>query len=202
MAEWSALLSLVLTSLAIMGSPGPSTISLTAVSASFGVARAVPYLLGLILGTAAVLLIVATGLTAALLSLPLLAPVLIGASLGYIVYLAYRIATAPPLAELSAAEDAPSLAGGLVLGIANPKAYVAIATVFAANHLATDALSDAVEKVVLLVGMIVMIHLAWLVGGALIAAMLRDPLQSRILNLVLAVALVVFSAIALIPHGA
>jgi threonine/homoserine/homoserine lactone efflux protein len=39
MPEWSALLSLVLTSLAIMGSPGPSTISLTAVSASFGVAR-------------------------------------------------------------------------------------------------------------------------------------------------------------------
>jgi threonine/homoserine/homoserine lactone efflux protein len=68
-----------------------------------------------------------------------------------------------------------------------PKAYVAIATVFAANHLANDALGDAVEKVVLLVGMIVMIHLAWLVAGALIAAMLRDPLQSRIVNLVLAV---------------
>lgn len=201
MPDWDAALTLVLTSLAIMGSPGPSTVSLTAVTASFGARRAVPYLVGLILGTVGVLIIVATGLTAALLSVPYLAPVLIGASLLYIVYLAYRIATAPPLAESHAAENAPSLGGGFVLGVANPKAYVAIAAVFAAGRLANEPVPDAVAKLAVLAVMIVVIHLGWLVAGAAIAAALRDPVKSRVVNIVLAVALVVFSAAALLPHG-
>ena len=201
MPEGTAVLTLVLAALAIMGSPGPSTISLTAVAASFGARRVVPYLIGLILGTVAVLLIVATGITTALLSLPLLSPVLIGASLVYIAYLAFRIATAPPLGEPATSAAAPSLAGGIALGVANPKAYVAIGAVFAANRLATDPMGDAVAKLVILAGMIAVIHLVWLAAGALIAGSLRDPVTSRIVNVTLKVALVAFSALALLPHG-
>src|SRR5690349_11101449 len=86
----SGLLTLVLTSTALMGSPGPSTISATAVGAAFGLRRAIGYVLGLILGTCAVLLAVASGLFALLLSVPVLAPVLTVASAAYIVFLAVR----------------------------------------------------------------------------------------------------------------
>jgi hypothetical protein len=146
MPTLESLTALTLASLAVMGSPGPATISVTAVGGTFGVKRALPYLAGLILGTTTVLLIVAAGLTTVLLSLPFLAPVLVAGSLVYVLDLAYRIATAPPLAEIHPAAVAPPLWGGLALGIANPKAYFAIAAVFAANRLAADPPLDAIEK--------------------------------------------------------
>src|SRR5262249_19028932 len=106
MSDWGALTALILASIAVMGSPGPSTISTTAVAASFGVRKAVSYVAGLALGTIGVLLIVATGLTTLLLSLPLLAPTLLIAAFLYVVYLAWQIATAPPLDEIDAAAKA------------------------------------------------------------------------------------------------
>src|SRR6266481_3881077 len=94
-----AFVPLILASLVVMGSPGPSTMSVTAVGAAFGFRRSLAYLTGLILGTTAVLVAVAAGVVAMLMSLPRLAPVLVAASAAYIVYLAIKIATAPPLAR-------------------------------------------------------------------------------------------------------
>ncbi len=72
--------ALLLASAALMGSPGPSTISVTAVGAAFGLRRSLGYALGLILGTCLVLLVVATGVFAVLVSVPSLAPALTAAS--------------------------------------------------------------------------------------------------------------------------
>src|SRR5688500_973299 len=104
------LLSLIVASLIVMGSPGPSTISITAVGAAFGLRRSLGYLSGLVVGTIAVLLAVATGVVAVLLAVPRLAPVLLVISAVYILYLAYQIATAPPLSKRAAAAAAPSFA--------------------------------------------------------------------------------------------
>src|SRR5919201_5370868 len=94
--RWDALGTLLLTSLAIMGSPGPATISLTAAGSAYGVRRSAGYLTGIVAGTTAVLIAVATGITAALLAVPALRTALIAASAAYILWLAYHIATAPP----------------------------------------------------------------------------------------------------------
>jgi len=201
MRDWHPVLSLVLTALAVMGSPGPATISITAVGGAFGVRRSLPYLLGLILGTTGVLLAVAAGLTALLLSLPFVGPVLVGASIAYVLYLAFRIATAPPLAEADPTVEPPSLWGGLILGVANPKAYVAIAAVFAASRIAADPTVDAIQKIAVLTVLIVAIHVAWLLAGATFARLLRHPIASRIVNLALAAALVLFSLLALLHAG-
>ncbi|HET8728682.1 MAG TPA: LysE family translocator, partial [Alphaproteobacteria bacterium] len=80
------LVALVSASLVVMGSPGPATISVTAVGGAFGFRRSLPYLAGIVLGTGAVLLVVAAGLASILLSQPRLAPVLIGLSAAYILY--------------------------------------------------------------------------------------------------------------------
>jgi hypothetical protein len=50
--------------------------------------------------------------TGLLLALPGAAPVLIAASSAYILYLAYRIASAPPLSALGVNAKAPSFSGG------------------------------------------------------------------------------------------
>jgi threonine/homoserine/homoserine lactone efflux protein len=195
---WGGAGALLLTSLAIMGSPGPATISLVAAGSMHGVRRSLAYLAGIVAGTAAVLLAVATGITAALLAVPALEPALLAASAGYILWLAYHIATAPPLARREPRAGAPSLAGGALLGVANPKAWVAIAAVFASAHLADGAAADAGVKVALLAGMIVAINAAWLVAGASLAPLLRDARRARVVNGALALALVGATALAVV----
>jgi threonine/homoserine/homoserine lactone efflux protein len=197
---WQPLATLILASLVVMGSPGPSTMSVTAVGAAFGFRRSLPYLSGIVLGTIAVLLAVATGTVAVLLAVPRIAPILVGVSAVYILYLAFRIATAPPLSRHSDDRAAPSFAGGFLLAVANPKAYVAIAAVFAGTRLTGEAGAlDAGLKVTVLGLMIVVIHLGWLLAGAALSRVLSDPVRSRIANLAFAAVLVATTALAFLP---
>jgi threonine/homoserine/homoserine lactone efflux protein len=188
--RWDALGTLLVTSLAIMGTPGPATISLTAAGSAYGVRRSLTYLAGIIAGTTVVLLAVATGITAALLAVPAVRPVLIAAGAAYIVWLAYHIATAPPLAAQAEGSAAPGLAGGALLGVANPKAWVAIAAVFASARLAGGAALDAAAKTAVLTVMIVVINSTWLAAGASLAPLLRDARRARWINGALAAVLV------------
>jgi threonine/homoserine/homoserine lactone efflux protein len=182
-------LRLVLTSLAIMGSPGPATISLVAAGSSCGVRRALPYLLGIVAGTTVVLLAVAGGVTAALLAVPALEHVLVAVAVAYILWLAWHIATARPLAAEGASPDAFTLAGGTLLGVANPKAWLAIGAVFASARL------GVAPKLGVLTAMIVAINVVWLVAGRSLAPLLREPGRARVVNVTLAAALVAATAL-------
>lgn len=196
-APWGAIGSLLVTSLAIMGSPGPATISLTAAGSAYGVRRSLGYLLGVIAGTTAVLLAVAAGLTAALLAIPAVRTALLAVAAAYLLWLAWHVATAPPLTAAEGPRTvAPSVYGGALLGVANPKAWVAIAAVFASARLGAGAAADGAAKVALLAAMIVVINAAWLVLGASLAPLLREPRRARAVNVTLAVALVGATALA------
>src|SRR5437879_6468500 len=196
--RWGSVGPLLFISLAIMGSPGPATISLMAAGSANGVRRSLSYLIGIVVGTTIVLLSVATGITAALLAVPAIGSILIWISVAYILWLAYHIATAPPLLEPTAASSTFSVAGGTFLGIANPKAWVAIAAVFASGHLADDTATDAAAKIAVLTAMIIAICAIWLVAGTSIAPLLRDPRRARVVNAALAVALVGATALAVL----
>ena len=182
------MLALILAALVVMGSPGPSTVSVTAVGAAFGLRRSLAYTAGLMAGTAGVLLAVAAGVMAALLTIPYAQPVLLGASALYILWLAWRIATAPPLADDPGAVAAPSFVAGFLLAIANPKAWFAIAAVFAGSTV------PAAPKVAALIGMIVLIHAAWLLAGASFARLFRHPTAARVANIAFALVLVATAA--------
>src|SRR3954447_18752032 len=196
--RWSALPALLLTLLAIMGSPGPATVSLTATGVAFGVRRSARYLAGIIAGTVVVLVLVAAGATGALLAVPGVRPVFLAVAAAYILYLAYHIATAPPLRAADGGAPAPSLGGGLLLGVANPKAWVAIAAVFVSARIATPTIVDSGVKVVVLAVMVVAINATWLIAAAWVAPALRDPVRSRRANVGLAAALVVSTAAAVV----
>ncbi|HVB10346.1 MAG TPA: LysE family transporter [Bacillota bacterium] len=189
----------LLTALAMMGSPGPATISLMTSGAAHGPRRSLGYLAGIVAGTWLVLIGVATGITVTLLAMPELRLLLIAASAGYILWLAYRLATAPPVSAQPA--RAPSLGGGLLLAIANPKAWVAIAATFASARLLVGTAQDAVVKVGVLAGMLVPIMTAWLFAGSTLAPLLRSPRAGRAIHVVLAGALVAAAALALLPGG-
>ena len=88
--------------------------------------------------------------------------------------------------------------GGTFLGIASPKAWVAIAAVFASGHLADDTTTDAAAKIAVLTAMIIAICALWLVAGTSIAPLLRNPGRARVVNAALAVALVGATALAVL----
>lgn len=195
---WQQVLVLVLAAAVMMGSPGPATISVTAIGAAFGLRGSLRYTSGIILGTMLVLLVVASGVTAIFASLPGMAPVLAIAAAAYILYLAYRIATAPPLAARENGMAPPTFSCGFLLAVANPKAYVAIAAVFAGASSGVAGLGVATKLLVLTL-MIVAIHVLWLLAGAAFARFLRRPLASRIINLAFAATLVLTTALAAWP---
>jgi threonine/homoserine/homoserine lactone efflux protein len=196
---WQNVAALIVAATIIMGSPGPSNLSAAAVGAAFGIHGAAKYVVGLATGTTAVLLLVSFGLIAVITAIPTAMTVLKVASALYLIYLAYQIGTAPPLKEDVEAADAPAFFGGFLLGIANPKAYFAIAAVVAgATILPEDLQMDGVVKVGILILMIALIHLVWLCLGVGLAKFLRDPVISRIANIAMAVALLVTGALALV----
>jgi len=195
---WQSGLTLVLEAVAVMGSPGPSTMAVMATSAAFGCRRSLKFVSGAIAGTVAVLLAVATGVVALMMSVPSLGLGLTLASAVYILYLALKIAIAPPLSRQAGAGLAPSFAAGLLLAIANPKAWFAIAAVFTGSTLAASAASDALLKAAGLAVMIVLIHLFWMFGGVSLAGFLGDPVRSRLTNVAFGLILVATTVVALI----
>jgi len=195
MAE--ALVPLWLGALALMGSPGPATLGVAGVGVAFGVRRGLPYFFGIVLGTSTVLVLIATGVTALLLAEPALVAALTAAAAAYILYLAWRIATAPVGARASRETPAPAFAAGLALAIANPKAFAAIGALFSGHTLVEgSALLDAAAKVAALAPVIVAANTAWLVFGSSLATVLTEPRTGRIANIVFAALLVASAAVA------
>jgi threonine/homoserine/homoserine lactone efflux protein len=202
------LLLLWLAALPLMGSPGPATISLAASGSAFGIRPSLGYLGGIVTGTIAVLLLVATGIATALLAHPIAGQVLTAIAALYILYLAWKIATAPIRpAHATASKSpqttpeakAPDFRGGVMLAIANPKAFAAIGAVYAAHAITPHSLwLDNALKIAALALVIVLVNSLWLVFGAGFARLLSDPRFGRIINILFAVLLIASLAMALL----
>lgn len=193
------LILLWLAAFPLMGSPGPATMSLAAIGAAFGARAGLAYLAGILAGTFGVLLAIATGVTGLILAQPVLVTLITFLAAAYILYLAYRIATAPVIAGESSEAKTPSFSGGFVLAIANPKAFAAIGAVYSGNSLFQNALMiDAIAKIAALSLVIVAVNATWLVFGSILSSVLRDPKSGRIANIVFAIMLIASVAIALL----
>lgn len=190
---------LLLAAFPLMGSPGPATLSLAAIGAAFGVSAGLRYLAGIIAGTFSVLLVVATGVTGIVLAVPGLGPVVAVLAGLYILYLAYRIATAPAVTHEGSGTKAPSLVSGFLLAVANPKAFAAIGAVYSGHTLFRDnVVLDAAAKCVALLAVIAIVNTSWLIFGSVFSRHLRNPRAARMVNIVFAVLLVVSVVIALV----
>jgi len=188
----------LLAGIALAGSPGPATLSLAAAGAAFGARRTAAYLAGIVVGMVGVMAITASGVVGLLLALPGVTPVVTLAAGAYFVWLAWRIATAPPLATEGRDRKPPSFMGGLGLSLVNPKGYAAMAALFSGFVLLRDRLAlDAGVKIALLTLVIVAVNLLWLLSGALLTRFFRDPRTNRIINVAFAVLLLASVALAI-----
>ncbi|HVJ43447.1 MAG TPA: LysE family translocator [Dongiaceae bacterium] len=204
------ILGFILAGLVLAGSPGPATLSLAATGAAFGTRPGLPYLMGLVVGMVLVMAIVATGASAVVLAMPGIAPAVTLAAAVYFLYLAWRIATAPPIAAASRVAGAPVTAarrqerlpgfrGGVLLSLFNPKGYAAMAALFSGFVLIPGRFDlDAALKTAVLTGIIGAVNIAWLGAGAALTRFFRDPRTSRKLNLGFAVLLIASVAAAML----
>ena len=188
----------LLAAVALAGSPGPATLSLTATGAAFGARRGAAYLAGIVVGMVAVMAIVASGLVGLLLAVPGATPVVTVLAAFYFLYLAWRIATAPPLSQETGQRRAPTFAGGLLLSLVNPKGYAAMAALFSGFVLMHERLAfDIAAKIGVLVVIITAVNVAWLLAGAALTRFFREPRTNRAINVAFAVLLVASVAFAL-----
>jgi len=181
----------VVAGFALAGSPGPNTLSIAAAGAAFGAGRSLGYLAGILAGMIVVMAVTASGVTGLVLAVPGAAPVVASLAAAYIVYLAYRIATAPPLAEDAHDSRRPSFLGGAFLSLVNPKAYAAMAALFSGFVLvAGRPAMDAGAKLLILVAIITLVNFVWLFVGAALTRAFRQPRVNRAINVGFAVLLV------------
>jgi threonine/homoserine/homoserine lactone efflux protein len=193
-----ALAGFLIAAVALAGSPGPATLSLAAAGAAFGARRAVAYLIGLVAGMVAVMAIVASGVVGLLMALPGVAPVVTGLAALYFVWLAWRIATAPPLGAEGDGQAPPTFVAGLLLSLVNPKGYAAMAALYSGFALVPGHLAlDVALKLVVLTAVIAAMNIAWLLAGAALTRFFRDPRSNRAINIVFAVALLASVGLAL-----
>jgi threonine/homoserine/homoserine lactone efflux protein len=182
------LVPFIIAAFALTGSPGPATLGLAAAAAAFGIRASLALMTGIIVGVLAVFALAAAGLTGLILAQPVLGPVVKALAALYMLWLAYSIATAPPLGQGGNAR-APTLFGGIFLGVGNPKAYAAMAALASGFALSPDRATDAAVKAVLLLGIMVVADLAWLLAGSGLARVMRRPAWSRAINIAFALAL-------------
>ena len=186
-----ALPGFLLAAVALAGSPGPATLSLTATGAAFGARRGAAYLAGIVVGMMAVMAIVASGLVGLLLAVPGATPVVTVLAAAYFLYLAWRIATAPPLSQDAGECRAPAFVGGLLLSLVNPKGYAAMAALYSGFVLVHDRRAlDVAAKMVVLVLIITAVNVAWLFAGAAMTRLFRRPRTNRAINIAFAALLV------------
>ena len=196
MALTEGLPGFVLAGLALAGSPGPANFGLAAAGAAFGLRRSAVLSAGIIVGVLAVMLMTATGVTGLILAQPALGPAAQILAIAYMLWLAWKIATAPPLTSGGEAGRPPSFGVGLFLGVGNPKSYAAMSALYSGFALAVEPQLDIALKLIVLLAMLVVVAVAWLLLGAVLTRWFRDPAMSRTINIAFAVLLVASVAFA------
>jgi len=114
--------------------PGPNNLMLMASGANFGWRRTVPHMLGISIGFMVLLVLVGVGLIRVFDAFPVIYTVLKGVSIGFLGYLAYKIATsAPPGQADDAATGKPmSFMQAALFQWVNPKAWAMVLSAISA----------------------------------------------------------------------
>lgn len=117
--------SVALFAISMTGTPGPNNVMLTASGALYGYRRTLPHIFGIMAGCFVLFMAVALGLGVLFERFPIVQQALRIAGAIYLLYLAWKIATAPS-PDLAAMEGARPLTAwqAAVFQFVNPKAWV------------------------------------------------------------------------------
>lgn len=168
--------------------PGPNNMMLLASGANFGIRRTVPHMLGISLGFGVMVMILGLGVDRLITSTPALAEVMKWLSLAYMVWLAWKIATAgqPKSAGTDAARPLTFLQAAAFQWV-NPKAW-------AMGLGALSAYAAGVGGALIVALVFALVNLpavsVWAVLGQQMRSLLSTPARLRLFNVTMAVLLI------------
>lgn len=175
--------------------PGPSNMLLLASGVNHGFVRSVPLAFGINFGFLSMLVAVGLGLGQLLNSYPAAYQLMRIISIGYVIWLAWKIAGSTPSAP---APDNPETAApqpinfiqGALLQWVNPKAWI-VAMIVTVNY---TVATDYVINLTLMIAIFGLINLpsisTWALSGMFLKRILNNPAKLRIINIVFALLLV------------
>lgn len=183
-----------------VGTPGPANMAMLATGARFGLAAALPFVAGVVLGKQLIIWPIGFGLMGLAESLPWVFTLLKFASAAYIFWLAWKVANLR-LGPVTPEVAAPGFAAGLLVHPLNPKAWAMITAGFTnfVNPGTSTIYATAVIAAVLL-GTQVVFHPLWTWGGERMAATLAGTPAEKYLMWTLA-ALTVASVLLVLASG-
>jgi threonine/homoserine/homoserine lactone efflux protein len=185
------LLGLIAFVAAMAFTPGPNNIMVTASGVNFGFARTIPHILGITFGFFVLVTVCAAGLGAIFVAYPPLQLALKAAGAVYLLWLAWKIATAAPASSEQDHVSQPiSFWQATLFQWVNPKAFVAalsgIAIYVRPSHWLTDF---AALQIVFTVATVIAVA-TWTGFGVALRRLLSDRRHARLFNIAMAVLLV------------
>jgi threonine/homoserine/homoserine lactone efflux protein len=170
--------------------PGPNNMMLLASGANFGFARTVPHLAGITIGFVVMILAMGFGVRGLFAAYPMLYTILRVVSIGYLLWLAWRIATAGGFSEQGASAQPMTFLQAAAFQWVNPKAWaysLGIVTAFVTpeNFVSGLLFAAAVATAVMLPCMA-----TWTGFGTLLRQLLTQPWRLRAFNVTMAILLV------------
>jgi threonine/homoserine/homoserine lactone efflux protein len=170
--------------------PGPNVLMLAAAAAGHGLRATWPHNLGIALGFGAMLAVVCAGVGLPLQANPWLHGALRWVGAAWLLWIAWKIATAPP-PDTAGARPPLGFWGAVAFQWVNPKAWM-ICGAASAAYVRPDA--PLVPQVLLVSGAFIAMalpsNLAWAAFGAAMGRWLRKPRRLRVFNIGMALLLV------------
>lgn len=183
--------------------PGPNNLMLMTSGTNFGFVRTIPHMLGVSIGFALMIVLVGAGLAQVFELYPVAHTILKYASCAYLVWLAWKIATAaPPGAKGEGKPDPMTFIQAALFQWVNPKAWTMALTAVSAYTLP----ADPIVSLLLVAAVFGAVNLpsvgSWTLMGAQLRRFLSDPVKLRVFNVTMAVVLVasLFPVVFAAPH--
>ncbi len=172
--------------------PGPNNMMLLTSGVNFGFRRTIPHILGIEVGFALLILAVGLGLGALFSAEPRLYLVLKVLGGGYLLWIAWHIATTRSLAEAKDDTDARpmTLLQAALFQAVNPKAWVMAGGAVAAYQAPDAYIRDSFLIVFAFLAVGIFCTAAWAGFGTGLKGWLADPRRLRVFNITMAVLLV------------
>lgn len=191
MLDTATLLALALFAFVSSVTPGPNNLMLMASGTNFGFARSGAHMIGVALGFVAMLLVIGSGVGLAVHSSPYAGTALKVGSTVYMLYLAWKIATAPPPnAHLPSSARPMTFLQAAAFQWVNPKGW-AMALTATAVYVPADNPRLGLLQVALVFGAINLPSVGvWTAIGVQLRRLLDRPRTLRAFNVVTALLLV------------
>ena len=171
--------------------PGPNNTMLLASGANYGFRRTVPHIAGISLGCVFMLLLVGFGLGQAFAAVPWLYGVLRWVGAAYLLWLAWKIATAGTVKDHDASNGRPlTFWQAAAFQWVNPKAWVMVVGA-ASTYAPREDFGRGVVVLALLLGLVNVPSICvWAGFGTALRPWLSQPRRARAFNAVMALLLV------------